>query len=279
MIELILYGGLGNQLFEYAFARSKQLESNDKLLLINTYLFHNYQFDDSLKEFNLPQNVVFIKKPRRLIRIVSESRRFISDLGVYKLLSPLGIYIWRVNKYKNIECKKQNNYIYGYFQTEKFFYKYSKEIKNELKLKSVYHNSEFYEKITHSNSVCIHVRRGDYCKLNMVICDLVYFKKAIEIMKAKLNDPTFFLFSDDMDWAKSNLNIVEGINFVDEKAKDYEQLSLMSNCKHFIISNSTFSWWAQYLSENTDKLVIAPAMWMPYDKEKRDIYQKNWLLI
>ncbi|MCI8661355.1 MAG: alpha-1,2-fucosyltransferase [Lachnospiraceae bacterium] len=278
MIELILYGGLGNQLFEYAFARSKQLESDDKLLLINTYLFNNYQFDDSLKNFNLPKNVVFIKKPRRFIRIISECRRIIGDVGIYRLLSPFGIYVWRVNKYKKIECKNKKNYIYGYFQTEKYFDKYFKEIKSELKLKSEYHNSAFYEKIVNSNSVCIHVRRGDYCKLNMIICDLAYFQRAVEIMKDKLDNPTFFLFSDDVNWVKNNFKI-KGINFVDEKTKDYEQLSLMSNCKHFIISNSTFSWWAQYLSENPDKLVIAPTMWMPYDTERRDIYQKNWILI
>ena len=110
------------------------------------------------------------------------------------------------------------------------------------------------------------------------MCDLPYFHKAIDIMKNRLNNPVFYLFSDDIDWAKSHLKNEE-INFVDEKTKDYEQLRLMYNCKHFIMSNSTFSWWAQYLSENPDKIVIAPAKWMPYDTEKRDIYQDNWILI
>lgn len=277
MIELVLYGGLGNQLFEYAFARSKQLESNDKSLVINTYLFDNYQFDVSIKNFNIPANVTFIKKPRRFIRFVSAGSKFVGDVGIFKLLSPLGVYIWRINKYKKIECKNQKNIIYGYFQSEKFFKEYSEIIKKELTVKEQY-SSVFDNEILNSNSVCVHVRRGDYCDQNLIMCDLPYFHKAIDIMKNRLNNPVFYLFSDDIDWAKSHLKNEE-INFVDEKTKDYEQLRLMYNCKHFIMSNSTFSWWAQYLSENPDKIVIAPAKWMPYDTEKRDIYQDNWILI
>lgn len=278
MIELILYGGLGNQLFEYAFARAKQLETGDKALIINTYLFENFQFEDSLKYFDIPEDIVFIKKPRRLIRSISELHRLIGHEGVYRLLSPLGGYIWRVNKYKQIECKKKYNIIYGYFQAERFFSQYSEKIKHELRVKKISFASSFYDKIVGSDSVCIHIRRGDYCQQNLIICDLVYFKKAITLMKRKLDNPQFFVFSDDINWVKDNLNI-SGLNYVDEKGKDYEELSLMCQCKHFIISNSTFSWWAQYLSENPDKVVVAPAKWMPYDEGKRDIYQDNWILM
>lgn len=278
MIELILYGGLGNQLFEYAFARTKQLETGDKTLIINTYLFENFQFEDSLKYFDIPKDIVFIKKPRRFIRLISEIHRLIGHEGVYKLLSPLGGYIWRVNKYKNIECKKKYNIIYGYFQSEMFFSQYSETIKRELKIKRMRDASFFYDKIVNSNSVCVHVRRGDYCQQNLIVCDLSYFERAVSIIRSKLDNPEFFVFSDDINWVKENFKI-SGMNFIDEKVKDYEELSLMYCCKHFIISNSTFSWWAQYLSENPDKIVVAPTKWMPYDKEKRDIYQENWILI
>ena len=107
---------------------------------------------------------------------------------------------------------------------------------------------------------------------------MTYFECAINIMRDRLFKPEFFLFSDDIEWAKDNFKN-NRIIFVDEKTKDFEQLRLMYSCKHFIISNSTFSWWAQYLSESLDKVVIAPAKWMPYDTEKRDIYQENWILI
>ena len=183
-----------------------------------------------------------------------------------------------VNRYKRINCKGRKSFIYGYFQAEKFFEKYSDEIKSELRVKLCNINSAFYEKIKDTNSVCIHVRRGDYCKHNMLICDMTYFECAINIMRDRLFKPEFFLFSDDIEWAKDNFKN-NRIIFVDEKTKDFEQLRLMYSCKHFIISNSTFSWWAQYLSESLDKVVIAPAKWMPYDTEKRDIYQENWILI
>lgn len=278
MIELILYGGLGNQLFEYAFARTKQLEAKDKELIINTYLFDNYQFDDSLRYFNLPKDIIYIKKSRKFIRLISEFHRFIGHEGIYKTLSPVGIYIWRLNKYKKIDCRRKYNVIYGYFQTEKFFNKYSEKIKSELKINPQHNISSYYDQIVNSNSVCVHVRRGDYCQQNIVICDLTYFEKAVSIIKSKVDNPEFFVFSDDINWVKDNFKI-EGMNYVDEDLKDYEELSLMYSCKHFIISNSTFSWWAQYLSENDNKIVIAPEKWMPNDKEKRDIYQQNWILI
>lgn len=278
MIELILYGGLGNQLFQYACARSIQIESKNQPLIINTYLFSNYQFKPSLIHFNIPNNIVFINKPRRFIRIIAQASQILGHDKLYKLLSPFGVYIWRLNKYKKIEFKNRNNFLYGYFQTEQFFKKYSTLIKNELKIKNPPLESCFYSKILNSNSVCMHIRRGDYIKNNMIICDLPYYYKAIEIMKSKVNNPIFFVFSDDIEWTKNNLLINELI-YIDEKNKDYNELALMYSCKHFIISNSTFSWWGQYLSINPNKVVIAPSKWMPKDKEKRDIYQNNWILI
>lgn len=278
MIELILYGGLGNQLFQYACARSLQLESKNEPLIINTYLFNNYQFKPTLVHFNIPDNIIFKNKPRNFIRVIAEASRILGHNKLYELLCPFGILVWRLNKYKEIELKTQDNYLYGYFQAEQFFEKHSIQIKNELKIKHAPLDSIYYNRILNSNSVCIHIRRGDYIKNNMIICDLSYYYKAVEIIKNRIDNPTFFVFSDDIEWVKNNL-LINGIVYVDEKNKDCNELALMYSCQHFIISNSTFSWWGQYLSNNQNKVVIAPSKWMPYDKEKRDIYQKNWILI
>lgn len=127
-------------------------------------------------------------------------------------------------------------------------------------------NVGLYDVINKSNSVCVSVRRGDFVderhRSSFFVCDKKYFESAIHLAKELVRDPVFIFFSDDIDWVKKNIS-VEAPSFY-ESGNDpvWEKLRLMYNCKHFIISNSTFSWWAQYLSRNTkDKVVISPDHW------------------
>ena len=149
------------------------------------------------------------------------------------------------------------------------------------------------EEIRKCNSVCVHIRRGDYLAPEwsfLNVCGELYYKRAVERLKSKLNNPVFYVFSnssEDIAWIKDNYYFLNDCRYVDMDNADYEDFELMKNCKHFIISNSTYSWWAQYLAENQKKIVIAPDIWTSGETEKGwnggrnplGIYQKNWDIV
>ena len=139
-----------------------------------------------------------------------------------------------------------------------------------------------YKYIENNESVCISIRRGDFLanehKKDCFICDNNYFYKAISEIKKRLANPKFIVFSDDVEWCKNNMNFPSDTRFEDGNDPLWEKMRLMYSCKNFIISNSTFSWWAQYLSRNDNKIVIAPKKWRN-NNYVSDIYEKNWILI
>jgi hypothetical protein len=126
-------------------------------------------------------------------------------------------------------------------------------------------NKELYDMIAQTNSVCVSIRRGDYLspkfKSEFYVCDEGYFAKAIEVIKQKVENPVLFFFSNDIEWVKENIKTDLPAYYERGDSSVSEKLRLMYSCKHFIISNSTFSWWAQYLSRNSEKVVVAPDHW------------------
>ena len=146
-------------------------------------------------------------------------------------------------------------------------------------------NRVLLKEISNCNSVCVHIRRGDYLDPRwsyLNVCTENYYIKAIEYVKEKIDCPIFYIFSnthEDVLWIKKNYNLA-GINvkFVDLNNPDYEELRLMYHCKNFIISNSTFSWWAQYLCQNDSKMVVAPSQWNN-QANSENIYMDNWHII
>ena len=126
-------------------------------------------------------------------------------------------------------------------------------------------NKKLYEIINNTNSVCVTIRRGDYLSTNnknvYYLCDEAYFQKAIQLIATKVNNPVFIFFSDDIEWVKNNIKVKFEAYY--ERGDDpiWEKIRLMYSCKHFIISNSSFSWWAQYLSRNEQKVVVSPNRW------------------
>lgn len=276
-IELILSGGLGNQMFQYAYARKVQLDNENCKLVINTTLYDSDRFrrDFSLVQLFLNEEVDVINKAHPLIRAAGGLSNYFENT-IYNIFSCFNVCVWRSKKYRKL---KDCAYIYGYFQSEKYFHKYAHLIKKELRVKTrtEQKNIAILNRISSTNSVCVHIRRGDYVSENLLMCDQSYYETAISYMKEKLDSPTFFLFSDDIQWAKDNFKDTNYV-YVENANKDYQELELMYNCKHFIMSNSSFSWWAQYLSDFNDKIIIAPAKWMPNDSVS-DIYMDNWCII
>ena len=172
----------------------------------------------------------------------------------------------------------------GYWQSES----YIKEIRNTLLLEINYLqleeqlNSELYNKLRCSNSVGIHIRRGDYLSnknlnTHSIFKSLKYYNEAIEYVKSYIKNPEFFIFSDDVEWVKSNLKL-EAAVYVDWNSgkESYKDLLLMSVCSHNIIANSSFSWWAAWLNTNKNKLVIAPDTWLN-NVDTPDIIPNEWI--
>jgi len=272
MIVVRIIGGLGNQMFQYAAAKALSLETKQKFVLdisgFSQYKLHNY----SLQHFNIEAN--FYKRPNRYIK-------------------KLQTIFFKNTKYNEIDfgfnpdvLKLKGDYIFlnGYFQSEKYFLKYEKEIREDFKIISPL-KTQTQETINHIekvNSVSIHIRRGDYLTNPRHNTETEqYYKKAVEIIESKISNPVFFVFSDDIDWVKANMSLNYETNFIDfnDALTNFEDLRLMSACKHNVITNSSFSWWGAWLNDNKDKVVIAPQKWFNDDSNTQDIIPNTWIKI
>ncbi|MFH0972649.1 MAG: alpha-1,2-fucosyltransferase, partial [Patescibacteria group bacterium] len=181
---------------------------------------------------------------------------------------------------------KDDIFLDGYWQTEKYFKDIEDIIRSEFTLKTEYSNlnPELIAKISSCNSVSMHIRRGDYITNQNTnefhgICFLDYYKKAINLIAEKFPNPTIFIFSDDLKWCKENIKIKYPIVFV-KGNKNYEDLIMMSKCSHNIIANSSFSWWGAWLNNNPNKIVIAPQKWLNNPNiNYSDIIPSTWIKI
>ena len=296
MIEVNIVGQLGNQLFEYACARQLQEKYGGKIYL-NTYEMRQNtpNFRLALLDFNLNENVEGVsKRPLKEANADNYSvkilRKFFPDL-YFNMMAKKGVFVWKSARiYKplpllNEELQKRI-VLNGYWQSEKYFSDVAEILRMELTPKEPLQpqNEELYNKIKNTNSVCVTIRRGDFMneknKGTFYICDNTYFRNALAYIKKCLPDCTFFGFSDDINWVKNNMEFPGEVYYESGVDPVWEKLRLMSACKHFVLSNSSFSWWAQYLSNEKKKIVVAPDIWYKTGKNaKADLYQDDWKLI
>lgn len=288
MIIINLKGGLGNQLFQYSCARSIAIRNKDILKLDTTGYSQHNGIDTirhyALSPFNIKEEFATpeeIKKLKYPYGIISKGIRLFKS----KILRQFNI------GYNNKILKKRKSfYLDGFFNTEKYFYDNRNVILDDLKLRSGLGVTakKILDNISKSaNSVSLHIRRGDYVNDRITnrfhgTCSIDYYKKAIDFLINKIgNDITIFIFSDDIAWAKENVIFPYPLIFVSSpEIPDYEELILMSKCKHNIIANSSFSWWGAWLNENDGKIVIAPKRWtVRDDKNYRDIIPDSWYRI
>ena len=282
MIIIKLNGGLGNQLFQYSLGRKLSLKNNNVFKLDLSDFTKDNPRSYGLGKFNIIENFAS-----------DEDINKIKKSGVWKLVDKLKPYCKRsAIKYKgydfdqNILKLSGDFYLDGYWQSEKYFQDIEKIIKEEITLKESLPSkyTELIDKIKNSDSVSVHIRRGDYLsdKISKIyaICPIEYYYKAIEKIKESCPNPHFFIFSDDINWVKQNLNIPHPKILVsgDNETKDYEELILMSLCQHNIIANSSFSWWGAWLNQNPSKIVISPDKWFN-DKigNAKDLIPENWI--
>ena len=272
-ITLILKGGLGNQLFSYAAARRLALANDIDLVLdyISGFKKDFYGRTYCLNHFNIPQNLI---SPGESLEHLGKYGRAL--LGRLYYLLPLERRPFVLEQKTGFDPRIYNLtiarpvYLEGYLQSEKYFADIEDVIRGEFQIVSAHEpeNLELASKIRGTESVCLHTRRFDVVPnkngakpLKHVSLSAAYFTRAMEIVAAKVERPHFFVFSDYPVWAERNLTFRYPVTFIrhnEGDGKDYEDLWLMSLCKHFIIANSTFSWWGAWLSANKNKVVVAP---------------------
>ncbi len=279
MITIKFNGGLGNQIFQYIFGLTKARELGVDVDFDMSFFTRNpnrpYQMDifginaTPNKDLRIP----IYWKLRRLIK----KDKFMG-LNLYRETS----FLYE----KKSEEMTDNTFVEGFFQSAKYFDEtLAKEVLTFKKEGSA-KTQEIMQKMKSENSVALHIRRGDYVQktryknlFNQLT--LEHYARAIEIMKSKVENPTFYVFSDDPKWVEENLKI-EGATYVSHNsgADSWQDLMLMASAKHNIIANSSFSYWGAMLNNNENKIVIAPEIWFTEDKPDQkttDIYPENWI--
>jgi hypothetical protein len=280
MITVKLRGGLGNQMFQYAFGRSLSIKKGENLTL-DISSFNNTAIIDTKRKYLLDN---FNIKP-----LISETDTFRSiDRFFWKVINNTGLFLkndFHVHHhsfFNKIPFKKFDSY----FQSYKYFEQYQEEIRKDFSLKIELPKKalEILNTIKNTNSVSLHVRRGDYVsnKKNANTygsCSLDYYRNAISTICGKISNPVFFVFSDDIEWVKNELIIPTETIYVSQYYFDeVAELFLMSQCKNNIIENSSFSWWGAWLNNNKDKIVICPRKWTLISNfDTIDLIPDNWI--
>jgi hypothetical protein len=183
----------------------------------------------------------------------------------------------------------QDCYLAGYWQSEKYFQTHASLVRADLTFKPPLtdRNAELAEQIARVNAVSLHIRRGDYAGNHRMlskhgVCPLSYYQEAIQYIAGRVSAPYYFVFSDDMDWVRANLNISHPFCCVahNRDRESYNDMRLMSLCRHNIIANSSFSWWGAWLNPSTTKIVIAPKRWFnAYPADTGDLFPEGWVTL
>ena len=270
-------GGLGNQMFIYAFYMQMKKHFSDTRLdlsdMVHYRVHHGYEMH---RVFNLPKTEVCINQ------LLKKTLEFLF--------------------FKTILERKQNGsmvaynkkygwpfvYFKGFYQSERYFSEISDEIRSTFTFNLNIANTQslaMMEKIdADENAISLHIRRGDYLApehYNSIgcICQLPYYQNAICTMNKKLAQPSYYVFSDDIAWVKANIKLPQATYIDWNKGKDsWQDMMLMSHCRHHIICNSTFSWWGAWLNPRKDKMVFCPEKWFSHS-ETPYIYPKTWIKI
>lgn len=284
MIIVRLTGGLGNQLFQYAFGRALS-EKTGQRLYFDAEIFNKKK---GIRRYELNK---FAREPncsiplyiRILISLRHIAKRFLKKVDQ---IGPVRFYdeshIFCFDEQVVYKCRAGIDYYDGYWQSPLYFNDIRSLLLKDLKLKLPPSSlslslSEVMQK---ENAVSIHVRRGDYVTSSHGLCSIEYYQQAVDLFVKEEKEVSFYIFSDDIPWTKTNLKIDQApVHYVEHTSDliNYEDLHLMSICKHNIIANSSFSWWGAWLNEHPLKQVIAPKNWGIDGFDTLDLIPKEWI--
>jgi len=278
MITVELDGGLGNQMFQYAAAKSLAYKKNTDLAL-NVQVFDKCELRQlEINRYDINANIV---KNKNFLRKVMKRLNLDAFTSSY--------YVEKSIRYRDISDLSDDVYLKGYFQSEKYFLEIRSALIKDFTITGQLSNytKKISKKILGGNSTAsIHIRRGDYVfdeAINNIhgTCDISYYEKAISLLNSEYENIEYFIFSDDIAWAKKNLALPNS-TYIDseEKRMPHEDILLMSQCHHNVIANSSFSWWGAWLNDNNNKIVIAPKEWFKsteLTKNSGDIVCSDWI--
>lgn len=287
MIVVKIIGGLGNQMFQYAFYKSllaKGIETKVDINGYKNYKLHNgYELEkifnvnplkaniDECLKYGMPKNNLISRVLRKLK--VKNSESYYEQEAIESLQYAPEKYNFNKNMYMN-----------GYWASYKWFQDIDNEIRRDFTFKYELDDKNKFiaNDIRESNSVSLHIRRGDYLKYDIYqgICTKDYYEKAINYIIERVENTKFFIFSNDIEWCKKNLKL-DNIYYIDNNTglNSYKDMQLMSLCKYNIVANSSFSFWGGHLNSNPKKIVIRPHKFLNLDYEKEDIFPASWVKI
>ena len=290
-------GRLGNQMFQYAYCKAIKETlggslafSFDSVYRCKKLFIDENGWENSLRYFNIDDYDTFSGDPRTRYGTTLQifmfrsmnfiKRKLLSNKSCPLLFAKIGLFKYNDKRYDFREdmlyLKKKSFFrkliiCNGYLELPELFNSIRPILLENFtpKYPPIECNKELYRIIDKNNSVCVSIRRGDYLNPHFLkkfyVCDETYFYQAIDKIKQLINNPVLVFFSDEIEWVKEHIRTDIPSYYESGVDPVWEKLRLMYSCKHFIISNSTFSWWAQYLSRNDNKIVISPDHWLNYD--------------
>ena len=278
-MKILVSGGLGNQMFQYALYLTLKLKGERVIL------------DNSLYDYTKMHNGYELEKCFGLIK----PQVRVTNLGILKIRFLLKykpkfiVYSDKLHYNKHVFDTKCN-YLIGYWQSEKYFKHIEVKIREAFNFKNIDPiNNKIALEMESTNSIALHIRRGDYINNSNYegVCTEEYYLKAINLLNEKIDNnknTIFYIFSDDKEFAnqfEGKLNINTRIIEHNKDENSYKDMYLMSKCKHNIIANSSFSWWGAWLNNNPNKIVIAPKRWFGTRIEENytDIVPESWIKI
>jgi hypothetical protein len=290
-------GGLGNQMFQYAFGRRMALMNKVELVLDQSLLLDRSQPHELVTHRKFDLDIFNFKSYRWATKdeifayngnpYASLRKRFIRKIK--NSFSPKELIIQKYNEFDEEFLSVKGNVCFvGRWQSELYFKDVAAQIKKDFTI-SDENNSKirsYAAKINDCEAVCLHIRRGDLItsaiySSNIGTLSLEYYTQAINYIRQQVENPVFFIFSDDINWCKQHIVLPEPTFYMDNSTagkKAEGHLYLMQLCKHFIISNSTYAWWGAWLSANEDKTVVYPGNWY---KDKNyynpDMSPRSWV--
>jgi hypothetical protein len=286
MIVVKLQGGLGNQMFQYALGKAMAKIHHSRFALDLDFLLDRTP-DKGLgfvfRDYDLD---VFSMCPS--IAKTGQETKYRHPTFFHQLTSGFTkrtIYKESFFQFdQQVLTMKPNVYLDGYWQSPRYFESVEKELRADFTFTHpIEKNSqELYRKILSTDSICVNVRRADFL-INSFhgVCGMNYFEPAIDYLISQLKNPQVFIFSDDPTWCKENFRLNISTEVIDHTHKGFKfsnQLQLMAACKHFVIPNSTFAWWAVWLSNKKNSKVIAPKKWFSDDSiDTRDLIPSHWM--
>lgn len=292
MIISHIIGGLGNQMFQYALGRSRSLELGEPLRLhVSDFadygLHQGFQLD---RAFDFDFQFASEREVRAFLgwRGYRLCRKILRRPGLAAMRGERLVVEPHFDYWPGISATAADCYLAGYWQSESYFRNIADVIRRDFSFGAALTglNGEWAVRINSVPAVSLHVRRGDYAANPKTLavhglCSLEYYRAAVDHVVRQVQSPEFFIFSDDIEWARQNLGIAGPCHYIDHNkgGDSYKDMHLMSLCRHHIIANSSFSWWGAWLNPRTDKVVVAPQRWFASGREVKDLIPEGWVTL